>query len=70
VNQEKATAFEPNNEILAAAIDGHDTLAFELGRYLCRVIRTDKTRVVDGDALEAAADEPRLELPPDALDFR
>jgi hypothetical protein len=31
VDQENATALEPNNQIFAAPIDGGDTLALQLG---------------------------------------
>jgi hypothetical protein len=70
VDQENATALEPHNQILAATFDRCDTLAFELGRHLGRLVRTNEARIVDGHSLEAPADERRLELPADALDLR
>src|SRR6476646_6624277 len=70
VDQENTTALEPNNQILAAALDAGDMLAFELGRHLGGLIRAHEARVVDAHSLEAAAHEHRLELPADALDLR
>src|SRR6476659_839126 len=70
VDQENTTALEPNNQILAAALDGRDVLPFELGRHLGGLVRTHEARVVDPHPLEAAADERGLELPADALDLR
>src|SRR5438067_2848484 len=69
VDQEDATALEPDNQILAAPLDRGDSLARELGRHLGRVFRTRQPRVVDLDAREAAADEHRLEPPADRLDL-
>ena len=34
VNQQNPTALEPDNQILAAPLDGGDTLTLELGRDL------------------------------------
>src|ERR1700751_5590593 len=70
VDQENTTALEANNQILATPLDRRDTFSLELGRHLGRVVRTHEACVVDGDALEAAAHEHRLELPTDALDLR
>jgi hypothetical protein len=70
VDQENSTALESNNQILAAPLDSRDSFPFELGSHLGRLVRTDKARVGDGHALEASADERRLELPADALDLR
>jgi hypothetical protein len=70
VDQENATAFEPNNQILAATFYRGDTLAFELGGDDVRFERPDEPRVVDDDVLEDAADEDRLEAGPDSLDLR
>ena len=47
VNQERPTRFEPHNQILAAAIDGRDPLAFELARDLDRIERARQARVGD-----------------------
>jgi hypothetical protein len=70
VDQENTIALESNNQILATALDSDGALAFELGRHLGRLVRTDEPRVVDGHALEAPTDERGLELPANALDFR
>jgi len=70
VDQENSTALEPNNEILAAPLDGPYAFSLELGCHLDRVVGTDEARVVDGDAVEATTDERRFELPPNALDLR
>src|SRR3954471_15079727 len=70
VDQENATALEPNNEILASPLDSRGALAFELGCHLGRLVRTDQSRIVDRHALQASADKRGLELPADALDLR
>ena len=69
VNQENATGFEPNNQILAAAIERCDPFSLEFGGHSGGVERPSEARVVDLDALEAAADELRLEPCPDRLDL-
>jgi hypothetical protein len=70
VDQENASALESNDEILAPPTERSDLFPFELGRHRVGLVRTDETRVVDGDAIEATADERRLELPANALDLR
>jgi len=70
VNQENATALEPNNQILASPLDRRDAFSLELGRHLGRVVWTHEARVVDGDVLEPAADEGGFELRADTLDLR
>jgi hypothetical protein len=70
VNQENTTRLEPNNQILATALQGGDAFAFELGRDCERFERADEPRVGDLDALEGAADDVRLECEPDRLDLR
>src|SRR6266404_9451122 len=70
VDQENPTALEPNNQILAAPLDGRDPLPLQLGRHLGRLVRAHKTWVVDVHPLEAPTDERRLELPADTLDLR
>jgi hypothetical protein len=70
VDQENAAALEANDEILATSLDRSDALPFELGRHRLGLVRTDETRVVNGDLIEATADERRLELPANALDLR
>jgi hypothetical protein len=69
VNQENTTAFEPNNQILAAAIERCDSLSFQLGGHFGGVVGPRETRVEDLDALEAAADQLGLEPCPDGLDL-
>jgi hypothetical protein len=69
VNQESATGSEPNNQILAATIDGGDLLTHELGGHLGRVERTREPRIEDLDLLEAAPEEHRLEAAADGLDL-
>ena len=70
VDQENTTALEPNNQILAATLDGGDVFPFELGRHLGGLVRAYEARVVDAHPLEAPADERGLELPANALDLR
>ena len=69
VNQENATAFEPNNQILAAAIHGSDPLPLELGGHSGGVFGPGEAWVGDLDVLEAATDELGLEPRPDGLDL-
>jgi hypothetical protein len=69
VNQENATAFEPNNYILATAIESHHAFAFELRRGLGGVKRPGQTRIGDLDAFEPAAQQERFEAPSDGLDL-
>ena len=54
MNQERPSRLEPNNQILATAIDGGDPLALELPRDLDGVERPRQARVGDLDPLEAA----------------
>ena len=69
VNQENPTAFEPNNQILAAAVECRDPLSLELGGHPGGVEGPGEARVLDLDALEAAPDKLRLQLSPDGLDL-
>jgi hypothetical protein len=69
VDQENATALEPNNQILAASIDGCDALAVELGRHLGRLEWTHEPGVRDLHVVEAPSDKRGFELAADALDF-
>jgi hypothetical protein len=69
VDQERATAVEPKNQILAAPLDGGDGLALELGSDLERLERADEPRVEDVDVLEAPPDERGLELAANRLDL-
>src|SRR5436190_13174162 len=70
VDQENTTALEPNNQILAAALDRRDVFPFELGRHLGGLVRAHEARVVDAHPLEAPADERGLELPANTFDLR
>ena len=69
VHQERATRLEPNNQILAAAIDGLDPLSLELRSHLERLERSCQSRVGDLDPRERAPHERGLEHAPDSLDF-
>ena len=69
VNQENSTGFEPNNQILAAAIERRDALTLELGGDGDRLERADEPRVVDLDPLERAAHDVRFERETDRLDL-
>ena len=69
VDQESPTSLEPNNQILAAAIDGCDALALQLGRDLNPVEWARQPRIEDLDVLKGAAQERRLEPATDGLDF-
>src|SRR5437762_7817144 len=70
VDQENATALEPNNQILSATLEGFDAFAFQLGRHLGRVVGSRQPRIEDLDALETAADEHRHQSTANRLDFR
>jgi hypothetical protein len=69
VNQENETAFEPNNQILAAAFQSGHTLPRQLGSHLCRIDGTRQARIGDRDLFEPAANQPRLERRPNGLDL-
>lgn len=69
VNQERKPALQPEDEVLAAALDGLDTVAFELLRHLEQVVRSRQSRVEDLDTRERAAFESRRELRADRLDL-
>jgi hypothetical protein len=69
VNQESPTRLEPDNQILAAAIDGCDALALQFGCGLDPVERARQPRIEDLDTLEGAAHEHGLEPATDGLDF-
>ena len=69
MNQENPTAFEPNNQILAAAIERCDRLSLELCGHSGGVLGPGEARVEDLDAFEAAAYELGRESRPDGLDL-
>jgi hypothetical protein len=70
VNQENPTTLEPNNQILAAPLEGCDGLPCQLGCGLHGVVGTREARIRDLDVLERAADEMGLEADSNRLDFR
>ena len=69
VDQENASAVEPNNYIFAATIDRCDPLAYELGSHCARRERPGQAFVDDFDALDPPSLEERRKLRPDGLDL-
>jgi hypothetical protein len=69
VSQESATGIEPNNYILAAAIDSHDSLPLKLGGDFEGIDGTRQARVEDLDVFEAAPEEHGFEPAADGLDL-
>jgi hypothetical protein len=69
VNQESATRLEPDNQILAAALQCGNALAFELRRDGERLEWAHEPWVGDVDLFERAADDVRLERETDRLDL-
>jgi hypothetical protein len=69
VNQENEPRFEPNNQILATALEGCDALAGQLGGYRLGLERAGEACVVDLDLVEPAADEQRLQARANCLDL-
>src|SRR5437899_6916832 len=70
VNQESPTRLEPNNQILAAALERRDTLAFELAGDGTRLEWPDDPWIRDADPVEATAENVRREPETDRLDLR
>src|SRR6185437_3336556 len=70
VDQESPAGLEPDDQILPSALERRHSLSLELDGHLDRLERTHQARVVDLDFGERAADQMRLELDPDRLDFR
>jgi hypothetical protein len=70
VNQESPPRLEPNNQILAPALERQHPFALELGGNSARLEWPHESRIADFDPVEATADEVRLELEPDRLDLR
>src|SRR5205814_10146709 len=62
VNQENATAFEPDNYILAAAIQSRHPLSRELGRDHGRIVGPRQAGIGDLHVGEPASNELRLQL--------
>jgi hypothetical protein len=69
VNQQSSSRLEPNNQILATAIDGEHAFALELSGGLERVVWSRQPRICDLDALEATALEERRKPAADGLDL-
>jgi hypothetical protein len=69
VNQENATSFEPDNYILASALERRDPLSHELGSDLVWIVRPRQAGVCDRDVDEPAPDQLWLELHPNRLDL-
>jgi hypothetical protein len=69
VDQQNSTGIESDNQILASAIDGGDSLPFQLDGHTGGVERAGETRIEDIDALQAPAHECRLESCADGLDL-
>ena len=69
MNQKSPSRLEPNNEILAAPVDGDDPLPFELPSDLRGIERTREPRVHDLDPLEPPPLEGGNQSAPDALDL-
>jgi hypothetical protein len=69
VNQQRPTRLEPDNQILAAPVDGNDPLSLELSGHLTGIERTREPRIRDLDPLEPSPLEDGHESAPDALDL-
>jgi hypothetical protein len=69
VNQQRSSRLEPNNQILAAPIDGRNQLALELSSNQIEIDRPREPRVRDLDPLESPPLEDRCNPPADALDL-
>jgi len=69
VNQEYPPRLEPNNQILAAPLDGLHRLALQLGGHLSGLNRAGDARVEDLDPLEPSPDQHRLEAGANRLDL-
>src|SRR4051794_19792224 len=69
VNQQSPSRLEPNNQILAAPVDGRDALTLERSSHPVGIERTRQPRVGDRDPLEATPLEHGHKTPPDTLDL-
>ena len=69
VDQEHTIGFEPDNQILAASLDGRDGLSLELRRDLAWLNGPRHARIEDLDTVEAPADEDGLEANSNRLDL-
>src|ERR671910_2996659 len=69
VDQEDTTRFEPDNQILAASLDGRDGLSLELRCDLAWLDGPRHARIEDLDTVEPPADEDGLEANSNRLDL-
>ena len=69
MNQESPSRLEPNNQILAAPVDGDDPLPLELSSHLIGIERTREPGIRDLDPLEPPPLEDGHEPAPDAFDL-
>src|SRR4029078_6063535 len=70
MHQETEPALEPDEQILAAPLHGHDRVALELLCDLEYVCRPGEPRIEDPHADELPPFKTRRELRPDGLDLR
>ena len=70
VNQENKTAFEPQNQILAAPIDCPNAFARQLRSHLCGIEGPRQPRVKDSHVVETTTDQLRFEACTYGLDLR
>ena len=68
VDQEHTIGFEPDNQILAAPLDGRDGLSLQLRRDLAWLDGARHARIEDLDTVELPADEDGLEANSNRLD--
>ena len=69
VDQQNAAGLEPNDQVLATALESGDALALQLRRDRNRLERAHESGVVDLDVLERSADDVRDERETDRLDL-
>jgi hypothetical protein len=69
VDQEHTTGFEPNNQILAASLDGRDGLTLEFCCDLTGLDGPGHAWIEDLDTVEAPTDEEGLEANANRLDL-
>lgn len=69
VDQEHTTGFEPNNQILAASLDGRDGLTLEFCCDLTGLDGPGHAWVEDLDTVESPTDEEGLESNANRLDL-
>ena len=69
MNEESPSRLEANHQILAAPVDGYDSLALELPSDLAGIERTRESSIRDLDALESPPLEDGDESAPDAFNL-